>query len=126
MSTALLFWFIKTTKMGNQSAKPETKVDVTVDNTVDQDGGVHLAVLDFHQRNSVLSMVIMLAVSIVVLFLFNRYCKKRLCNRPDEDTRNQVMELQKAIEGRPLVTTTTPGGVIIAGREFAPLPLNPV
>ena len=115
MFTAILFWFVK---MGNQSAKPETKVDVSVDNTVDQDGGVHLAVLDFHQRNSVLSMVIMLAISVAVLFLFNRYCKKRLCNRPDEDTRNQVMELQKAIEGQP----KTPGEVIIAGREFGPLP----
>ena len=59
----------------------------------------------------------MLVLSIVALFLFNRYCKKRLCNRPDVDTRNQVMELQKAIEARP----TTPGGVIISGREFAPL-----
>ena len=121
MSTAALFLFTKLIKMGNQSAKPETKVDVTVDNTVDQEGGVHLAVLDFHQRNSVLSMLIMLAASILALFLFNRFCKKKLCNRPDMDTRNQIMELQKAIEAKP----ATPGGVIISGREFGPLPLNP-
>ena len=114
MFTAVLFWFIK---MGGQSAKPETKVDVKVDNTVDQEGGVHLTVLDFHQKNAVLSMLIMFIISVVALFVFNKYCKKRLCNRPDDVTRHQVMELQKAIEGQP----KAPSGVIIAGREFAPV-----
>ena len=104
--------------MGNQSAKPETTVEVKVDNTVDQEGGVHLAVLDFHQQNAVLSMLIMFAISVLALFIFNKYCRKRLCNRPDAISRHQVIKLQKAIEGQPKV----PDGVIIAGREYVPVP----
>ena len=120
MFTAALFLLTKFVKMC-KSAKPVTAVDVKVDNTIDQEGGVHLAVLDFHQKNSVLSMLIMLAAAILALYLFNRFCKKRLCNKPDMDTRNQVIELQKALEARP----TVPGGVIVNGREMGPLPLNP-
>ena len=83
MSTAALFLFTKLVKMGNQSAKPETKVDVTVD------------VGD--------CMAIMLAVFILALLLFNRYCKERSC-RPDMDIRNQVIKGLEAIETKPVTT----------------------
>ena len=88
--------------MGGQAAKPETKIDVKVDNTIEQEGGVHLAALEFHRGNTVLSLVIMFALSLGVIFLFNRFCKKKLCNPA-------------------VVTPTGPDAVVIGGREFAPI-----
>ena len=78
-----------------------------------------MAVLDFHQQNTVLSMLIMFAISVLALFIFNKYCRKRCCNRPEVISRHEVIKLQKAIEGPPKVHD----GVIIAGREYAPVPV---
>ena len=106
--------------MGSQAAKPATTVEVQVDNTSKQEGGVHLAVLDFHQQNTVLSMIIMFAIAILSLFIWNKYCRKRCCNRPEVISRHEVIEMRekfKAIEG-----PQTHDGVIISGREYAPVP----
>ena len=89
--------------MGGQAAKPETKIDVKVDNTSEQEGGgVHLMALEFHRGNTVLSLVLMFVLSLGVIFVFNRFCKKKVCNPA-------------------MVATTGPDNVVIGGREFAPM-----
>ena len=106
--------------MGTQAAKPATTVEVQVDNTSKQEGGVHLAVLEFHQQNTVISMIIMFIIALLGLFIWRKYCRTRCCKKPQVISRHEVIDMKekfKAIEG-----PKTYDGVIIAGIEYAPVP----
>ena len=102
--------------MGSQSTKLATKVEVAVDNRSTQEGGVHLAVLEFHHQNPVITLVIMFIIALVALYLYKRYCSKRCCTRAQVVSKHERVEMKemKAIEA-PLLD-----GLIIAGVEYVP------
>ena len=103
--------------MGSQWTKPATKVEVAVDNRSTQEGGVHLAFLEFHHQNPVITLVIMFIIALVALYLYKRYCSKWCCTRAQvvsKHERIEMKEMVKAIEQPPL------DGLIIAGVEYVP------
>ena len=107
-----------TTTMGQQAAKPTTKVAVAVDNRSNQSAGVHLALLEFHENNPVVTLVLMAAFTLVALYVYKRYCHKRCCKRAHVAKQVQQIEMKpmmKAIEApAPLA------GLIIEGVEYIP------
>ena len=103
--------------MGQQATKPTTKVQVAVDNRSTQEAGVHLAVLEFHENNPVITLIIMFIFILVALYLYKRYCHMRCCNRAQVIKQQQIemKPMMKAIEApAPL------DGLIIAGVEYIP------
>ena len=105
--------------MGQQAAKPTTKVAVAVDNRSNQSAGVHLALLEFHENNPVVTLVLMAAFTLVALYVYKRYCHKWCCKQVQV-----AQQLPQHIEMKPImkaIKAPAPlAGLIIEGVEYIP------
>ena len=77
---------------------------------------MHLAVLEFHENNPLIMLIMMTVFILVALYLYKRYCHKRCCNRAQVTKQVQQIEMKPMMK---VIEAPAPlDGLIIAGVEY--------